>query len=129
MYSALVVDHFERPRNSGYFATAADVITGSAGSRAAGTLFTLSARVSGDSIVATRCVTFGCPHCIAAASWLSERLIGIRRDAAVNWRSRQVAEVLSVPVEKRGRLLILEDAVHALAENWRQTVQNPPAGG
>ena len=31
---------------------------------------------------------------------------------------REIAEALQVPTEKRGRLLILEDAVRALADAW-----------
>jgi hypothetical protein len=35
--------------------------------------------------------------------------------------------LLEVPTSKRGRLLILEDAVHALAENWQRKAQNQMA--
>jgi NifU-like protein involved in Fe-S cluster formation len=126
VYSDLVIDHFDRPRNCGQFEPAADVITARAGRQSEGTQFILTARVSGDAIVAARFQAFGCPHCIAAASWLSERLTGVSRRELAQWQWREVSDWLSVPTAKRGRLLILEDAVHALAENWRQKADNRP---
>jgi NifU-like protein involved in Fe-S cluster formation len=123
-YSDLVVEHFERPRNSGRFDAAADVIEATTGRHSDGVQFSFTARVSGDVIVGARFRAFGCPHCIAAASWLSERLIGARQPELTQWQWREAAELLAVPMDKRGRLLILEDAVHALAENWRGKAQN-----
>ena len=117
-YSELVIDHFERPRNAGRFAPAADVIEGTAGSVAQGSMFTLSARIAADRISALGFEAYGCPHCVAAGSWLSERLIGSTREQLQTWRWQDAADALAMPPEKRGRLLILEDAVHALAERW-----------
>ena len=34
--------------------------------------------------------------------------------------SREAADELEFPPEKRGRLLVLEDAVHALAAEWQR---------
>lgn len=123
-YSDVVVDHFERPRNVGRFAPAADVIEGSAGRRDQGVVFTLSAiltgRVSDSLIQAVRFEVYGCPHCIAAGSWLSQRLVGCTQDELRRLRWQEVAEAVDIPPEKRGRLLILEDAVRALAEAWQR---------
>lgn len=118
-YCDVVVDHFERPRNVGRFEPAADVIEGSAGRRDQGAVFTLSARVADSFIKAVRFEAYGCPHCIAAGSWLSERLTGCTLDELQRWDWREVAAATQIPPEKRGRLLILEDAVRALAEAWR----------
>ena len=117
-YSATVVDHFEHPRNGGHFEAGEGVLQGVAGSVAQGTMFVLSARVTGERIEAVRFEAYGCPHCIAAGSWLSERLIGLDRDQLRGWRWRDADQALQFPLEKRGRLLILEDAVHALSEAW-----------
>lgn len=119
-YSDVVVDHFERPRNVGRFERAADVIEGSAGRREQGVVFTLSARVADSFIKSVRFQAYGCPHCIAAGSWLSERLVGCTQDELQRLSWREVAAALDMPAEKRGRLLILEDAVRALAEAWRR---------
>jgi len=117
-YSPTVVDHFEQPRNGGRFEAGEGVIRGTAGSIAQGTMFVLSARVVGGRIEEVRFEAYGCPHCIAAGSWLSERLVGLTRDELRDWRWRDADQALQFPKEKRGRLLILEDAVRALSGAW-----------
>ena len=119
-YPDIVVEHFEHPRNAGHFEPAADVIQGSAGRRDQGAVFTLSARITDSLIHSARFEVYGCPHCIAAGSWLTERLVGCTQDDLHTWSWREVAAALDIPAEKRGRLLILEDAVRALAEGWRR---------
>lgn len=118
-YSPAVIDHFDRPRNAGRFAGGAAVIEATAGRRDQGAVFHLSARVDGPVIESVRFEAYGCPHCVAAGSWLSERLVGCTQDDLSRWSWREVADALAVPPEKRGRLLILEDAVRALAASWR----------
>jgi NifU-like protein involved in Fe-S cluster formation len=121
-YSAIVVDHFRAPRNAGHLHAGEGVIKGVAGSVAQGTQFVLSARVVGDKIEAVRFEAYGCPHCIAAGSWLTERLVGLTEPELRQWRWRAADEALRFPAEKRGRLLILEDAVKALSEAWRRVI-------
>ena len=119
-YSPLVIEHFAQPRNVGRFASAADVIAASAGDPAQGVRFDLSARVQDDRIVAVRFEVYGCPHCIAAGSLLSERLQGATQEELRRWSWREAADELEFPPEKRGRLLVLEDAVRALAAEWQR---------
>jgi NifU-like protein involved in Fe-S cluster formation len=126
-YNSVVIEHFARPRNAGRLPLAADVIAASAGDPAQGVRFDLTARVLADRIVAVRFEAYGCPHCIAAGSLLSERLEGATRDQLRRWSWREAAEELEVPLEKRGRLLILEDAVRALEAAWqRRTEERSP---
>jgi nitrogen fixation protein NifU and related proteins len=117
-YSPLVREHFARPRNVGQFSPGHDVISSSAGSTSEGVRIELSARVENGRIRELRHHVYGCPHTIAAASWLTERLVGAQRAELEQWRWREPAEALLVPAEKNGRLLILEDAVHRLARAW-----------
>jgi NifU-like protein involved in Fe-S cluster formation len=117
-YTPAVIDHFQHPRNGGRFEAGEGVIRGVAGSVAQGTMFVLSARVAADRLEAVRFEAYGCPHCIAAGSWLSERLVGLGQAELRAWNWRDADQVLRFPLEKRGRLLILEDAVHALSEAW-----------
>jgi nitrogen fixation NifU-like protein len=121
-YSPLVVDHFDHPRNVGRLSGADDVVEAEAGSRAQGTQFHLSARLVGNRISAVHFEAYGCPHCIAAGSWLTERLKGLGAEQLRHWSWREVAEALEVPAEKRGHLLILEDAVRRLAEACQRRV-------
>ena len=104
----------------GRFAPDADVIAASAATRTQGVRFDLSARVRDDRIVALRFEVYGCPHCIAAGSLLSERLHGATQDELRRWSWREAADELEFPPEKRGRLLVLEDAVRALAAQWQR---------
>lgn len=117
-YSPTVIEHFERPRNVGHFDPAPAVVAATAGRRDHGVQFHLSARVVGPVIREARFEVYGCPHCIAAGSWLSQRLVGATLDELRGWSWREAADALQMPAEKRGRLLILEDAVRALAEAW-----------
>ncbi len=71
-----------------------------AGSVAQGTMFVLSARVAGNRIEAVRFEAYGCPHCIAAGSWLSERLVGLDRDQLRAWRWRDADQALGIPSGK-----------------------------
>ena len=61
---------------------------------------------------------YGCPHVIAAASWVVERLSGATRADLEGWDWREAAAALEVPPAKYGRLLVLQDAVRAAARNW-----------
>lgn len=61
---------------------------------------------------------FGCPHLIAAASWVTDRLHGATRDEVAGWDWREAAEALEVPPAKYARLLTLQDAVRDAARNW-----------
>lgn len=117
-YSPLVIDHFDHPRHVGQFAPAADVVEGEAGRPEHGAAFHLSARVDGQVLSALRFQAYGCPHCIASASWLCEHLTGRTLADLAQWDWREVAEALQVPAEKRGRMLILQDAVRRLTEAW-----------
>jgi NifU-like protein involved in Fe-S cluster formation len=121
-YPSIVIDHFEQPRNSGHFEAGEGVIKGTAGGIAQGTMFSLSARISGERIEAVRFEAYGCPHCIAAGSWLSERLVGLNRAELNAWNWREADQVLVFPAEKRGRLLILEDAVRSLSAAWGRVI-------
>jgi NifU-like protein involved in Fe-S cluster formation len=59
---------------------------------------------------------FGCPHLIAAAEELCGRLEGQGPQALQDVPLAQLMQLLEVPVEKTGRLLLLEDAAHLLAQ-------------
>ena len=119
-YNALVIEHFERPRNVGSFRPAADVVAGAAGRREQGVEFSLSARVVGGRIAAARFEAYGCPHCLAAGSLLTESIVGLDKEALLRWQWHESAAALEAPAAKRGRFLILEDAVRAMADDWQR---------
>lgn len=54
---------------------------------------------------------YGCPHTMAAAAWLAERVQGRAVADVVPGTPQEWAAALDVPAEKLGRLLTLEDAL------------------
>lgn len=96
----------------------AGVVQGRAGDRDQGAEVRLQARVEAGCATELCFRAFGCPHFIAAASWLTDRLRGASRTDLVGWDWREAATALEVPPAKFGRLLVLQDAVRALAGNW-----------
>ena len=63
-------------------------------------------------------MAFGCPHLLAAASWLVEQARGWTRADLEAWDWQDAARALEIPPAKFGRLLTLQDAVRATARNW-----------
>jgi hypothetical protein len=49
-------------------------------------------------------------------------LQGATHEQLRRWSWRETADALDFPPEKRGRLLVLEDAVHALADDWQRRI-------
>jgi cysteine desulfurase len=74
--------------------------------------------VDGDSVKDARFEARGCPHTLATAAWLSGELRGRRREQALGSGPQAWAQVLGVPVEKLGRLLVIEDALNASLRSW-----------
>lgn len=69
-----------------------------------------TARIDGGRVADCRFRAFGCPHTLAAASLVAERLRGSALDALPTPDIAGLARELEAPAEKRGRLLVVEDA-------------------
>jgi cysteine desulfurase len=61
---------------------------------------------------------YGCPHTLAVATWVAERLRGRGRADLAPGTPAEWAEAVAVPVEKLGRLLVVEDALSDCARHW-----------
>jgi NifU-like protein involved in Fe-S cluster formation len=94
------------------------VVHGAAGDAEQGAQVEFDFRVEDDRVRAVRFRAFGCPHLVASASWLTERLLGARRADLQDWDWREAAAALEVPPAKFGRLLTLQDALRDAARNW-----------
>ena len=94
--------------------------TGEAGDRSLGVWVCFHVRARAGQVEAVRFQVFGCPHTIAAVSLLAERLEGEGVAALGRDWARELAADLSVPAEKLGRLLVLEDALRACARHGEQ---------
>lgn len=79
-------------------------------------------RVRDGHIADGRFRAWGCPHVIAACDLALERLLGRPLAAVAALDARTLADELEVPPAKLGRLLVVEDALRALAaEQARDT--------
>ena len=117
-YNAEVRARFVQPLHAGAIAPAAGVVSASAGSVEQGVRFVLFTRIENGRIIELKHRVYGCPHSIAAASLACEQLLGADLQRLNDWSWREAEQRLQVPPEKRGRLLVLEDAVRALAKAW-----------
>jgi cysteine desulfurase len=61
---------------------------------------------------------YGCPHTVAVTAWVTERLRGRGRADLAPGTPAEWADALAVPVEKLGRLLVVEDALADCARHW-----------
>jgi hypothetical protein len=94
------------------------VVVGEAGSEAAEAQVRFSLVVAGDTVKDARFQAWGCPHTLAAAAWITAQLPGRRRDALVPGTPETWRAVLGVPIEKLGRLLVVEDALQDCRRHW-----------
>jgi NifU-like protein involved in Fe-S cluster formation len=117
-YSEEVLRRFREAAGAGDLPAGSAAALGRAGDREQGAEVLLAFAVSDGRVTEARFRAFGCPHVMAAASWLTERLKGARRADLENWDWREAAAVLDIPAAKFGRLLTLQDAVRTAARNW-----------
>ncbi len=79
----------------------------------------LAATSTESRISAMRFRAWGCPHVIAACEAACAGLEGQPVAALLEFSGSDLMENLPVPVEKRGRILVLEDAVRSLGLQFR----------
>jgi len=79
----------------------------------------LSGSVAGGTVNALRFRVWGCPHVIAAAEAVCSALEGRPVTDLENYTAADVMQNLPVPVEKTGRILVIEDAVRSLGQRFR----------
>jgi cysteine desulfurase len=93
---------------------------GTAGKPADGTRVTLELKIATGIVKSARFTAYGCPHTLAVTQWLCEVLEGARIDGGPPGTPAEWAAKFAVPVEKLGRLLVVEDALRAAFANARQ---------
>lgn len=139
-YSALTRRYFETAPGAGAL-EGPDVLHGEAGSRSSGTWVRFDVRLTRGAPAATRGApaaaidavrfrAFGCPHVIAVAAWVAEQAAGRPPVASLPEPIETLRERFAVPIEKTGRLLIVEDAWRAACRGAGSPAgpTDPPAG-
>ncbi len=89
----------------------APVVRGEAGDRTLHVWVRFHLNVNGGVVAAARFEVFGCPHTIAAASWVAQWLTGQPIEFLGRLDVGRLRALLDVPVEKLGKLLRIEDAL------------------
>ena len=74
----------------------------------------LSASVQDSTITELRFLAWGCPHVIAASETFCRQYEGRPVAELELFATDQIMQDLAVPVEKTGRILVLEDTVRSL---------------
>jgi cysteine desulfurase len=91
--------------------TGSERTIGEAGSVAGGTWVRFALAIDRGRVTDARYKVYGCPHTLAAAAWFAEQLRGRRIEDVLEGGAREAARQIEVPVEKLGRLLVIEDAL------------------
>jgi len=119
MYSEVVQDHFEHPRNVGRLEHAdaqAEVMN-----PACGDIMHLYLKIEGDRIVEAKFQTQGCPAAIAAGSMSTEMLVDMTLEEAAGFKRDVVNEALGgLPPQKVHSSVLVEDAVKAAMADYRK---------
>jgi nitrogen fixation NifU-like protein len=112
-YHPRVIELFQRLPFAGRMEPAPDVFLGWAGGQGQGAEVHFWIKCPDDRIQAISFQAYGCPHTVAACAWVAERARGLSLVDVARTAWLQVERALAVPPEKRGRLLIVEDALQA----------------
>lgn len=108
-YSELVRELFAQPAHAGSIPGAVDAYVEDQGLR-----IRLYAALEDGRIGKLRFQAWACPHVIAAAEAFCADFEGRPAAELLEFSSSGLMKSLSVPVEKTGRILVLEDAVRSL---------------
>jgi NifU-like protein involved in Fe-S cluster formation len=111
-YNELTQRYFESAPYAGTLARAA---RGAAGSIAEGTWVQFDVQTDSAGITDVRFLAFACPHTIAVAAWVAEHSVGRPLQRELPLSMSALREQFALPVQKLGRLLIIEDAWKAAA--------------
>ena len=111
LYTDLVMDHFNNPRNVGAITDADGV--GQIGNPTCGDVMRISIRVEGDRLADVKFKTFGCAAAVAASSMVTEMAVGKTLAEAGALTNKAVAEALGgLPPKKMHCSNLAADALH-----------------
>ncbi|MFB3125424.1 MAG: iron-sulfur cluster assembly scaffold protein [Woeseiaceae bacterium] len=114
-YSELVKRYFANPVHAGQLPDEYNkAVVGEAAESETGARVILYAVVDRDTVRILRYQVFGCPHLIAAAEAFCGAAEGQPVATLLQLDVPGLMDKLTIPVEKTGRVLILEDAAKAL---------------
>ena len=108
-YNELTRRYFESTPGVGEL-SGPGVFRGAAGNLEHGTWVQFDLQCSSGMLLAARFLAFACPHTVAVSSWLAEQAVGRKIARMLPESVQELRTRFAVPIEKMGRLLIIEDA-------------------
>lgn len=122
-FSAVVVDHFTNPRNSGQLSDAD--VRAFVGNPVCGDQILLTARVRDDVVTEVRFQAFGCSASLAVASLLTTVLTGATLGRADGLDAEEVMVLAGgLAPDQRHVAALAADVAHRLAANVRSGVND-----
>ena len=121
-YSDKVIEHYENPRNVGYFEKGDDHVgTAMVGAPACGDVMKLQIRVNDQGVIEdAKFKTYGCGSAIASSSLVTEWVKGKTLDQALEIKNSQIAEELALPPVKIHCSILAEDAIKAAVKDYKE---------
>ena len=117
-YHALVIDHYENPRNVGSFDSSSLLVgTGLVGAPACGDVMKLQIRVVDDIIVDSKFKTFGCGAVTASSGLATDWIKNI--DEVGEIINKDIARHLKLPPVKLHCSMLAEDAIKAAVKDYK----------
>ncbi len=115
-YSNRVRAYFVNPVHAGYLQKPYSFIVSAAADDRQGNTIQLVAGIDGDSLQELRFRALGCPHLIAAAEYFCGLFEGRTTTSLQEFDPSETVRALQIPLNKTGRILLLEDAVQSLRQ-------------
>lgn len=121
LYSPLVEDHYNNPRNVGKLdKDDPNVGTGLRGAPECGDMTQLQVKVNPDTLIIedVKFKAFGCGSAIAASSYASQAIRGKTIADALQLTNKKIAQELSLPPVKLHCSMLAEETIQAAVENY-----------
>lgn len=121
-YSKKTIELYENPQNVGTLDESdADVGTGMSGSAACGDVMKLQIKVSDDGVIEdVKFKTFGCVSAIAASSYLTEVIKGMKIPDALKVNDEDIAKELELPPVKVHCSVLAKESIEAAVADYRK---------
>ncbi|TEB14293.1 NifU-like protein [Pelotomaculum sp. FP] len=119
MYTEKVIDHFTNPRNVGEIPDADGI--GDVGNATCGDTTKITIKVEDNRIKDIKFKTFGCGAAIATSSMLTEMVIGMTLEEALQVNDVTVADMLGgLPEQKMHCSNMAAHALHTAIEDYKK---------
>ena len=115
----MTLRYFEAANGAGTL-IGSHVYRGAAGARDKGLWVQFDVQLDMGIVQAARFLALACPHIIAVCSWITQAAERSPARAALPESVKELSERFAVPIEKRGKLLMVEDA-------WLAALKGAPA--